>query len=82
VLGFAGSGIAYLLYYSLLANISATQVTAVTYLLPVWGMFWGAIAHEAFSPLAYFGVAVVIAGLIIMNRPAAPRTIPAETCVS
>jgi drug/metabolite transporter (DMT)-like permease len=82
VLGFAGSGIAYLLYYSLLANISATQVTAVTYLLPVWGMFWGAIAHEASSPLAYFGVAVVIAGLIIMNRPAALRTIPGETCVS
>ena len=82
VLGFAGSGIAYLLYYSLLANISATQVTAVTYLLPVWGMFWGAIAHEASSPPAYLGVAVVIAGLIIMNRPAAPRTIPSETCAN
>jgi drug/metabolite transporter (DMT)-like permease len=82
VLGFAGSGIAYLLYYSLLAHISATQVTAVTYLLPLWGMFWGAVAHEAATPLAYIGVAVVVAGLIVMNRPATPRTMPAETCVN
>jgi drug/metabolite transporter (DMT)-like permease len=82
VLGSAGSGIAYLLYYSLLANISATQVTAVTYLLPVWGMFWGTVVHEATTPLAYIGVAVVVAGLIVMNRPATPRTIPAETCVN
>jgi drug/metabolite transporter (DMT)-like permease len=80
VLGFAGSGIAYLLYYSLLVHISATQVTAVTYLLPLWGMFWGAIAHEPITPIAYVGVAVVVAGLILMNRPAAPRVIPAEAC--
>jgi drug/metabolite transporter (DMT)-like permease len=82
VLGFAGSGIAYLLYYSLLAHISATQVTAVTYLLPLWGMSWGAVAHEAITPLAYTGAAVVVAGLILMNRPGSPRAIPAETCVN
>jgi drug/metabolite transporter (DMT)-like permease len=82
VLGFAGSGIAYLLYYSMLANISATQVTAVTYLLPLWGMFWGVVAHEAATPLAYIGVAVVVAGLIVMNRPVTHRAIPAETCVN
>jgi drug/metabolite transporter (DMT)-like permease len=82
VLGFAGSGIAYLLYYSLLAHISATQVTAVTYLLPLWGIFWGAVAHETITPLAYIGVAVVVAGLILMNRPSTPRAMPAETCVN
>jgi drug/metabolite transporter (DMT)-like permease len=82
VLGFAGSGIAYLLYYSLLAHISATQVTAVTYLLPLWGIFWGAIAHEAITPFAYIGVAVVVAGLVLMNRRAALKAMPAETCVN
>jgi drug/metabolite transporter (DMT)-like permease len=82
VLGFAGSGIAYLLYYSLLTHISATQVTAVTYLLPLWGIFWGAVAHESIAPLTYVGVAVVVAGLVLMNRPAAPRAMPAETCVN
>ena len=82
VLGFAGSGIAYLLYYSLLTHISATQVTAVTYLLPLWGIFWGAVAHESIAPLAYVGVAVVVAGLVLMNRPETPRAVPAETCVN
>jgi len=80
VLGFAGSGIAYLLYYNLLAHISATQVSAVTYLLPLWGIFWGSLAHESPTPLAYIGAAVVVAGLILMNRPAAPRAMPAEAC--
>lgn len=72
VLGFAGSGIAYFLYYSLLAHVSATHVVAVTYLLPVWGIFWGLVAHEPIAPLAYAGVVVVITGLIFMNRSATP----------
>jgi drug/metabolite transporter (DMT)-like permease len=86
VLGLAGSGVAYLLYYSLLARISATQVTAVTYLLPLWGMFWGVIAHESIRLVAYIGAAVVVAGLILMNCPVAHKFIavqegPAEICV-
>lgn len=80
VLGFAGSGVAYLLYYNLLAHVSATQVVAVTYLLPLWGMFWGSVAHEAITPPAYIGAAVVILGLILMNRPSTPRAVPVEAC--
>lgn len=66
-LGLAGSGLAYLLYYNLLAHVSATHVTAVTYLLPIWGLFWGALAHEAIGWTAYAGVAVVIGGLLLLN---------------
>jgi drug/metabolite transporter (DMT)-like permease len=82
VLGFAGSGIAYFLYYNLLAHIPATHVVAVTYLLPAWGIFWGLIAHEPIAPLAYVGVAIVIAGLILMNKSVAlPPKIPAPKSV-
>jgi drug/metabolite transporter (DMT)-like permease len=80
VLGFAGSGIAYFLYYSLLAHIPATHVVAVTYLLPVWEIFWGFVAHERIASLAYVGVAIVIAGLILMNRSAAPTPKLIEAC--
>jgi len=66
-LGLAGSGIAYLLYYNLLAHVSATHVVAVTYLLPIWGLFWGLLAHEPIGWTAYAGVAVVIAGLLLLN---------------
>jgi drug/metabolite transporter (DMT)-like permease len=85
-LGLAGSGLAYLLYYSLLAHISATHVTAVTYLLPIWGLFWGYFAHEPIGWTACVGVAVVIAGLVLLNlrsfqpapSPACSPTLQAE----
>ena len=76
-LGVVGSGLAYLLYYSLLAHISATHVTAVTYLLPIWGLFWGWIAHESIGWTAYLGVVIVIAGLVLLNLRAF-RAAPAE----
>jgi drug/metabolite transporter (DMT)-like permease len=67
VLGFVGSGIAYLLYYKLLAEVSATQVVAVTYLLPVWGVFWGLVAGETIGMATYLGVAITVGGLILLN---------------
>jgi drug/metabolite transporter (DMT)-like permease len=70
LLGVAGSGLAYLLYYDLLSRIASTHVVAVTYLLPIWGLFWGYIAHEPILWTAYLGVLFVIAGLALMNRPA------------
>ena len=84
LLGFAGSGIAYLLYFHLLTTISATHVVAVTYLLPIWGVFWGAIAHEHIGSGTFYGVAVAIAGLVLMNlrrtQPAVltPQRVPAD----
>jgi drug/metabolite transporter (DMT)-like permease len=72
-LGVIGSGLAYLLYYSLLDRISSTRTVAVTYLLPIWGLFWGAIAHEPITTTAYLGVAIVIFGLVLLNKKSAPN---------
>jgi drug/metabolite transporter (DMT)-like permease len=66
-LGFIGSGLAFLIYYNLLAHSSATHVTAVTYIIPIWGLFWGHIAHETIGWTAYAGVAIVIIGLVLLN---------------
>jgi drug/metabolite transporter (DMT)-like permease len=76
VLGFAGSGIAYLLYYRLLPVISATQLAAVTYILPIWGLFWGLFAREKIVPGTYAGVAVTIAGLVLLNLRGTLRQAP------
>src|ERR1700733_8174714 len=72
VLGFAGSGFAYLLYYRLLSQVSATHVAAVTYLLPIWGLFWGLFAHESIRLLTCLGVAITIAGLVLLNLKPRP----------
>jgi drug/metabolite transporter (DMT)-like permease len=76
-LGLAGSGLAYLLYYNLLAHVSATHVAAVTYLLPIWGLFWGLLAHESIGWSAYMGVAVVVSGLLLLNWQAKSRSVSA-----
>ncbi|PNY80399.1 DMT family transporter [Deinococcus koreensis] len=76
-LGVVGSGLAYLLYYGLLARVSPTQVTAVTYALPVWGLGWGALAGESLGLWSLLGVAVVLSGLALINLPARPRPAPA-----
>jgi drug/metabolite transporter (DMT)-like permease len=78
LLGVAGSGVAYLLYYDLLSRIPSTHVTAVTYLLPIWGLFWGYVAHEPILWTAYLGVLIVIGGLVLMNRTSAPAPIKVE----
>jgi drug/metabolite transporter (DMT)-like permease len=86
-LGILGSGLAYLLFFRLLARISPTRTVAVTYLLPIWGLFWGFVAGEEIRWTALAGVAVVLAGLILMNlktepKPLATSTRPAEACAA
>ncbi|WP_309571374.1 DMT family transporter [Deinococcus sp.] len=76
-LGIVGSGLAYLLYYGLLARVSPTQVTAVTYALPVWGLGWAALAGEPVGLVSLVGVVIVLAGLGLINLPTRPpRVVP------
>jgi drug/metabolite transporter (DMT)-like permease len=72
-LGIFGSGLAYLLFYSLLERVSPTRVVSVTYLGPIWGLFWGKLAHESINATAYLGVGIVIAGLVLLSRKSSPR---------
>lgn len=76
-LGVLGSGLAYLLFFRLLATISPTRTVAVTYLLPIWGLFWGFIAGESIRWTALAGVAVVLAGLVLLNLRRQPNPAPA-----
>jgi drug/metabolite transporter (DMT)-like permease len=87
VLGVLGSGLAYLLFFRLLATISSTRTVAVTYLLPIWGLFWGFIAGEEIRWTALAGVVVVLVGLILLNlktepKPLATSASPAESCAA
>lgn len=66
-LGIFGSGLAYLLFYSLLSRVSATQTTAVTYIVPMWGLLWGALAGEPVAFTSLLGVVVTLGGLLLMN---------------
>jgi len=85
VLGLLGSGLAYLVFFRLLRNISPTRTVAVTYLLPIWGLFWGFVAGEEIRWTALAGVVVVLAGLILMNLKSEQKTVEtpaAEACAT
>ena len=73
VLGVLGTGLAYLIFFRLLATISPTRTVAVTYVLPIWGLFWGFLAGEQIHWTALAGVAVVLAGLLLLNVRTQPK---------
>ena len=80
-LGVLGSGLAYLLFFRLLATISSTRAVAVTYLLPIWGLFWGFLAGEEIRWTALAGVVVLLAGLVLMNVKTEPKPLGTTTRV-
>jgi drug/metabolite transporter (DMT)-like permease len=54
---------AYLLYYKLLVRASATALTAVTFLIPVFGVLWGALfLHESITLNIAAGMGVTLLG--------------------
>jgi drug/metabolite transporter (DMT)-like permease len=68
-LGVFASGLAYLLSYDLLSRISPTQLSAVTYILPVWSLFWGWISGEQLGWTSLAGVGIILIGIVLLNAP-------------
>lgn len=68
VLGVAGTALAYLLYFWLIAHVGATRTAIVTYLLPFTALIWGALLlQEHIQPTAIAGLLLVLIGTMITN---------------
>ncbi len=68
-LGLVCGAVAYLLYFRLIADIGATGALTVTYLIPVFGMLWGALfLGEALSAPVLAGAVLVILGTVFVLR--------------
>lgn len=62
-LGIACTGIAYVLFFRLIAEAGPTRAVAVTYLLPLFGMLWGGLVlGEAVSADMLWACAVILFG--------------------
>ncbi len=67
-LGVLCTGVAYVLYFRLIARVGATYAASVTFLIPVFGMLWGALfLHEAVTPAMLGGCAVILAGTALAS---------------
>jgi drug/metabolite transporter (DMT)-like permease len=76
VLALVCSGVAYLLYYRLIRDVGPTRALTVTFLMPVFGIAWGALLlGEPITAGMLGGVALVIAGTAAVVRPSPTATV-------
>jgi len=62
-LGVFCTGVAFILYYRLIAGLGPVRAVMVTLLIPVFGVFWGvALLGEPLTPGRVAGCAIVLAG--------------------
>src|SRR6185436_14682045 len=67
-LGFLGSGLAYLVFFRILAAWGATRTSMVAYLLPVYGIALGALVlTERIEVTTLAGTALIIGGMALVN---------------
>ncbi|WP_126443863.1 DMT family transporter [Sulfuricystis multivorans] len=68
VLGVVCSGIAYLLYFRLIAEIGAASALTVTFLIPLFGVLWGWLfLAETIGWHTWAGAGLVIAGTALVT---------------
>jgi drug/metabolite transporter (DMT)-like permease len=68
------SSAAYALYYRLIADIGPTRALMIAFLMPVFGMLWGALfLGETITLSMIAGCGLVIGGATIVLRPAGAR---------
>lgn len=68
VLAVFGTAVAYIIYFRLLSTAGATFTSMVTYLLPISGIFWGALLlDERLSGLAIAALLLILSGVAIVN---------------
>jgi drug/metabolite transporter (DMT)-like permease len=68
-LGVLASGVAFVLYFRLIADIGATRTQTVSLLVPGFGLLWGAVfLGEAITLATIAGGAMIVAGTVFVSR--------------
>jgi drug/metabolite transporter (DMT)-like permease len=76
-LGVLCTGIAYLLYFRLITDVGPSRALTVTFLIPVFGMLWGAVfLGETITATMLVGCTLVLAGTGMILGPS--RATPAQ----
>jgi len=63
IMGIASSGVAYILYFRLIRNVGPAKAITVTFLIPAFAMFWGAIGiDEKVTATMIIGCLIIFLG--------------------
>ncbi|MFK8041503.1 DMT family transporter [Congregibacter sp.] len=69
VLGVLCTGVAYLLYFHLIATVGAPSALTVGYLIPLWGVLWGWLfLDEAVGLHTLLGAGLVLSGTMLVTN--------------
>ncbi|MGH9041118.1 MAG: DMT family transporter [Acidimicrobiia bacterium] len=85
-LGVGGTGVAYFLYYSLMASAGPQHAVAVTYLVPVAAVIYGRVfLDEPVAASSLIGMGLVLAGQLITSlggRPVPDTPLPSAANIN
>ena len=75
VLAIACTALAYLMFFRLIANVGASRAVTVSFLIPPFGVLWGALfLNEVLTLEMVLGCAVILAGTALTTGLIKPRT--------
>ena len=76
-IGLMSSSFAFLLLYWLLPRVGATNISLNTFITPISAILLGVLVlHERLLPIHLVGIAVVFAGLVVMDGRLLKRLLP------
>lgn len=68
-LGILCTGVAFLCYFTLIKMVGASKTLTVTFLIPVFGIIWGAtFLHETVQVTSLIGLAMILSGVFLLNK--------------
>jgi drug/metabolite transporter (DMT)-like permease len=74
LLGVLCTGVAFVLYYRLIARIGAPRASTVTYLIPLFGVIWAwLLLGEPLTPTMAVAGALILSGVALSQQRAARR---------
>lgn len=69
IMGLVSTGLAFFLFYRLIDEIGAAQATSVAYLIPVFGVLWGAlILKEPLDMSTLLGGGLILCAVALINQ--------------
>ena len=66
-LSLLGTAVAMLLFFWLLGQVGSTRTAQVTYLLPIFGLFWGRLIGEPITSRIAGSLLLILLGIIVVN---------------
>lgn len=73
-LGLLGTGLAYLIYYFIIAKSGAVVASSVTYIPPVVALVIGAFLGEAIGLYEVFATALILVAILLINKKQANKS--------